>query len=89
MLTGEQPTTVLFSNLGKIDLPEEMKPHVKFVELMAGPGKINAVRCGGCGFGNNFVIDFTNIYMESDIERRFFTKLVKMGVNVKIESNRR
>ncbi len=89
VLTGEQETSVLFSNLGKINLPPEMMEHVKLVEIMAGPGRLNAVRCAGCGIGDKFVIDFANIYAESDIERRFFTSLVKMGVHVKIESNRR
>ena len=89
LFAGEQETTVLFSNLGKINLPSEMLEHVKLVEIMAGPGKINAVRCAGCGIGDKFIIDFANIYAESDIERRFFTTLVKMGVHVKIESNRR
>lgn len=89
LLAGEQSTTVLFSNLGKISLPDEMLEHVDFVEIMAGPSKINAARCAGCGIGNKFIIDFANIYVESDIEQRFFTKLVKMGVHVKIESNRR
>lgn len=88
-ILGEQAVSVLFSNLGKINLPENMQPYVEFTELMAGPGKLNAARCGGCGFGDKFIIDFANIYMESDIERRFFTSLVKMGVRVKIESNRR
>ena len=88
-LTGEQETSVLFSNLGKINLPPEMMDHVKLVEVMAGPGRLNAVRCAGCGIGDKFIIDFANIYAESDIERRFFTSLVKMGVHVKIESNRR
>lgn len=89
LLTGEQSTSVLFSNLGKISLPEEMQAHVNLVEIMAGPGRLNAARCGGCGYKDKFIIDFANVYMESDIERRFFTKLVQMGVHVKIESNRR
>ncbi|MBR6619682.1 MAG: hypothetical protein IKK85_05005 [Clostridia bacterium] len=89
LLTGEQATSVLFSNLGKISLPEEMQQYVNLVELMSGPGKLNAARCGGCGYKDKFIIDFANVYMESDIERRFFTKLVQMGVHVKIESNRR
>ncbi len=89
MISGEQSVSVMFSNLGKITLPEDMQPYVEFAELMAGPGKLNAGRCGGCGYGDKFIIDFANIYMESDIERRFFTALVKLGVHVKIESNRR
>ncbi len=89
LFTGEQATTVLFSNLGKIELPDDMLPYVECVEMMAGPGRLNAVRCGGCGFKDKFIIDFANIFEESDIERRFFTALVKMGAHVKIESNRR
>ena len=68
---------------------EDMLPLVECVEIMAGPGKLNAVRCGGCGFNDKFIIDFSNIFEESDIEKRFFTALVKMGAHVKIESNRR
>ena len=47
------------------------------------------LRCGGCGIKDKFIIDFANIIEESDIEKRFFTALVKMGAHVKIESNRR
>lgn len=89
LFTGERATTVLFSNLGKIDLPENMLPFVECVEIMAGPGRLNAVRCAGCGLKDKFIIDFANIFEESDIEKRFFTALVKMGAHVKIESNRR
>ena len=89
LFTGESTNTVLFSNLGKIDLPEDMLPFVDCVEIMAGPGRLNAVRCGGCGLKDKFIIDFANIFEESDIEKRFFTTLVKMGAHVKIESNRR
>jgi hypothetical protein len=38
--------------------------------------------------GDNMVFTFANILQEADIEREFFTRLVKMGVHVKIESNR-
>ncbi len=89
LISGEQSMSALFSNLGKITLPEEMQQYVELTELMAGPGKLNAARCGACGYADQFIIDFANIYMESDVERRFFTALVKMGVHVKIESNRR
>ena len=89
LFTGEKATTVLFTNLGKIDLPGDMLEFVDCVEVMAGPGRLNAVRCGGCGVKDKFIIDFANIFEESDIEKRFFTALVKMGAHVKIESNRR
>jgi hypothetical protein len=87
-LTGEQSTSALCSNLGLIRIPEPMQRYVERVDLMAGPGKLNGARCGAVGYNNVFSITFANIYRESDIERSFFTSLIKMGLPVKIESNR-
>jgi hypothetical protein len=38
--------------------------------------------------GDNLVFAVASIIEEADIEREFFTTLVKMGIHVKIESNR-
>ena len=59
----------------------------KFI-FMPGPGKVNAARAGVATCNDNLVITFANIYKESDVEREFFTSFVKMGLHVKIESNR-
>ena len=40
------------------------------------------------GLKQKLIFTFANILEESDIEREFFTRLVKQGVHVKIESNR-
>lgn len=87
-ITGEQTTTSLLSNLGPVDLPEDMRPYVNKALFMPGPGKLNAARCGIATVGDKLVFTFADIYEETDIEREFFTRLVKMGVRVKIESNR-
>ena len=89
MITGEQTTSVLGSNLGLVKLPKEMQEHVERMYFMAGPGVLNGARCGAVGYNDTFTLTFANIYKESDIEREFFTRLVKMGLHVKIESNRR
>ena len=88
LITGEQTTTSLLSNVGLIRLPEEMLPLVKKPLFMPGPGKLNAARCGIGTVGDKLVFSITNIYKENDIEREFFRALVKMGIHVKIESNR-
>ncbi len=87
-ITGEQATTTLISNLGPVTLPEDVSKHIERFFLFTGPGKLNGARCGVSTFGDNLVFTFSNCYEESDIERDFFTRLVKMGVRVKIESNR-
>ena len=87
-LTGEHSTTVLFSNLGRIYIPDEMKPYVNRLDFLAGPGKINGVRCACAGIEDKLTVSFTDICRETEIEQCFFTTLVKAGIPVKIESNR-
>ncbi len=88
LITGEQTTTALLSNMGKVVLPQDMEPFVEKAMLMPGPGKRNAARCGLATFGDNLVFSFADIYRETDIEREFFRSLVKMGIHVKIHSNK-
>lgn len=88
LITGEQTTSTLLSNVGPIPLPESMMEHVDKFMLFTGPGKLNGARCGVISLGDKLCFSFSNCYEESDIEREFFTRLVKMGVHVKIESNR-
>ncbi len=88
LITGEQTTTSLLTNLGKVTLPAEMEPYVEKLMFMPGPGMRNGARCGVTTYGNKLVVTFADLYEETDIEREFFTFLVRNGVHVKIESNR-
>lgn len=88
MITAEQTTSCLLSNLGPIKLPESVEKHIEKMYLYTGPGLVNGARCGVASLGDKLVFTFSNCYKESDLEREFFTRLVKMGVHVKIESNR-
>ncbi len=88
MITAEQTTSTLLSNLGPIPFPEDVAEHIEKVYLFTGPGKVNGARCGVVSFKDKLCFTFSNCYKENNIEREFFTRLVKMGVHVKIESNR-
>ena len=88
LITAEQTTSTLLSNLGPIKLPESVEKHIEKIYLFTGAGIVNGARCGVASVGDKLVFTFSNCYKESDIEREFFTRLVKMGVHVKIESNR-
>lgn len=88
LITGEQTTTVLLSNLGPVSIPEDMLPHVEKALFMPGPGIRNSARCGLTCLDDKLVLTIASIVKETDIEREIFTTLVKMGFHVKIESNR-
>lgn len=87
-ITGEQTTTALLTNVGAVKFPDEIMPHVEQLHFYSGAGKLNGARCAVASLGDKMTFSFSNCYMESDIEREFYTRLVKMGVHVKIESNR-
>ena len=78
----------IIENCLMVKLPEEMLPHIEKIIFTPGPGLHTAARCGIATLGDNLVFTFANILQEADIEREFFTSLVKMGIHVKIESNR-
>lgn len=87
-ITAEACTSSLITNLGTVNIPDEMCKYINKFIFMPAPGKVNSSRCGVATINNNLVITFANIYEESDVEREFFTSFVKMGLHVKIESNR-
>jgi hypothetical protein len=88
LVAAERTTSSYLSNLGPANLPDEMVQLIEKVYFVPGPGMHTAARCGVASIGDNLVFSFASIIKEADIERDFFTTLVKMGVHVKIESNR-
>ena len=86
-ITGEKTTSVLVSNLGIIKLLPEMEQYIDRFILMTGPGKRNTARLAAASYGNTLALSLASIFEERDIERELFTRLVKVGVPVKVESN--
>ncbi len=89
VIAAEQSTSAYLSNLGPLKLPESMKEHIEKIIFTPGPGLHTPARCGIATHNDNLVFTFASILEEADIEREFFTTLVKMGIPVKIESNRK
>jgi len=87
-LWAENTTSVLFSNVGLVKLPKEMEQYVKSLSIIPPHGIRNAARTAAIGYGDVMSLSFTNVFDTVDVEREFFSRLVKMGVHVKIESNR-
>ncbi len=84
---GENLYSGTISNLGMIKLPAEMEKYVERIEFIPAPGTINKTGCSVTGFKDSLYISFGRLINEAELERTFFTKLVKMGIHIKIESN--
>lgn len=87
ILTGDRQTSSSISNLGNTTLPEEMRPYVSRIDFMLGPLSYNPVVAACVSYEGKMQINFTRTIKETDIERSFFTLLVKDGLHVLIESN--
>lgn len=85
---GEGNYTSGFSNLGlqKFDLKAEKL--IDTIEFYPPPSDLNKIKVGLIATKGILAISFGSLCDDTEIERRFFRKLVQLGINVKIESNR-
>lgn len=86
-ITAENDTSVLVTNLGKIDVPREMLQHIDRALLLPSPGRVCGARGGVATIGDVLTLSFMNIYKETDIEHRIFGEFRRMGLDVSVESN--
>ena len=84
---GETLVSSTFSNLGRIDLPDEMEKYVDRVQFMLGRFMNGMPSAAATSYQGNMYITWTSGKEDKKVEREFFTSLVKAGVPVLIESN--
>ena len=86
-LFGDRYHSTTLSNLGIINIPEEMSFYIKELGFIIGKarGKPGSSAC--ISYKNNLYISFSRKIKESEFEKLFFTKLVEMDIPVTIESN--
>lgn len=77
------------TNLGIIETPEQMKAHIRRFDVLMGQPFSARTNCAVASYEENLSISFASSIVEADVERMFFRKLVKDGIHVKIESNRK
>ncbi|MBO5409653.1 MAG: hypothetical protein J6A60_00140 [Clostridia bacterium] len=85
---GEKATSSIISNVGLIKVPPEMEPHVEKLMFMMGPGMVNAARCISVSLGNTMSLSISNIFEDPKVQREIFRTFIKLGIPVKVESNR-
>lgn len=86
-LMGDRYNSTTFSNLGLIDIPDEVSKYVRELGFIIGRSRNKSGTCACISYKNNLYISFSRKIKESEFERLFFTKLVEMGIPVVIESN--
>lgn len=84
----DQNSSAGLTNMGALPVPESMKPFIERFDIYMGQPFSRRTNCAIISFEDTLTINFASSIKEADVERYFFTKLVKDGIHVKIESNR-
>ena len=85
--SGENGGSLNISNLSSLHLPEVMRPYVRRMEFIIGPQRSYPNNCSVLSFEGKTYINMIRNIRESELERRFFSGLVELGIPVDIESN--
>ena len=83
---GERFSCMNISNLGNQELPEVLSEYVESLEFVLGILADTAYNCSAISYKGKLRFTFTSNLRNRDLERKFFTALVKSGVHVKIEN---
>ena len=75
------------SNLGAVTVPAKMGGYLERMDFVLGMQSETHNGCGVISYGGKIAVSFTRNITEATVERLFFTKLIKLGIPVKIESN--
>lgn len=86
---GESRYSSSISNMGKVDMPEELKDRILRFEMVPPPSPLTKIKCGVISWKDELVISFGSIVEETDLEKHFFRTLRKQGIPVEIETNRK
>jgi len=85
---GDGYITTTLSNIGLVYVPLEMQKYITDMNFILGRSRGKSTSVSAIGYGDKLYISFSRKIKEAEFERLFFTKLVKMGLMVEIESNR-
>lgn len=77
------------TNMGALKVPEGMAPYIDRFDIYMGQPFSRRTNCAIISFEDTLTVNFASSIIEADVERYFFRKLVRDGIHVKIESNRR
>ncbi|MBQ0125109.1 MAG: hypothetical protein KBS59_02145, partial [Clostridiales bacterium] len=86
---AERKSCVCVSNLGVVDIPDEMKKYVTRMDFILGVQATSPYNCGILTYGDTTYINFIRNVKEPHLEYAFFEVMRDLGIKIKAESNER
>lgn len=73
--------TAIFSNIGRIQMPEECTEYLDYFEFYTTTPSIELCMCS---FEDKLTLSFTSAFVTNRVEENFFSKLKELGVNAQM-----
>jgi len=86
-LLGEALNSFSISNLGKVNLPKDMIPHISHYQFIIGASYETPKNLSIVSFGNTLTVSFISKIIERDIEKAFFDIFKELNIASLIEHN--
>lgn len=84
-VVGERNSSLTVSNLGEARLPEELRPHIRRLEIFLSPRTRSPYNCGMVSYDGRLYISFTRSCPEPELEPIFIRRLCEMGCTPTLE----
>ena len=81
-LKGDRYCSHTLSNLGRIELPESMRPYVRDIDFILGRQRGNSGASACVGYGDNLVLNMSRRIAERAFEDAFIKQLESLGLVV-------
>lgn len=84
---GERQACFTMSNLGRVDIPDEMADFVTRFDFILGAQSKAPHNCGILSFGDDLYINFIRDICEPELEMQIYKVLRSLGLKVRVQSN--
>ncbi len=84
---GEYLYSGVVTNLGKVTVPKEIEEDIERFEFFPAPSPVTKTNCAVGSYKDKLYLSFGRQINEKEVEKNFFRKLRKDGINIKIETN--
>jgi len=82
---GEQLHSGVISNLGRVDVPDEMLPFIDSLYFMLNPNHVMKKCCAVLSFREELSITFGSVIESRSLERYFFEQLIRNEIPVSVK----
>jgi len=86
---GENYQTLAFSNIGKVEVPEEFEQFVESYSVNLGRSQNNEKSIGIVSYKDNLCMCISSKLYETETERDIFKMLTSLSIPITVYSNRR